>query len=844
MSNIDDITEAETRKRYIDTDLKRLGWILSGPKADVSFEYPVENLGDVTGQKGFVDYVLFGADARPLAVIEAKKASVDPKVGREQAKQYADCLERKFGRRPVMFTTNGMETFYWDDKSAPPRKVSGVFSKDDLTKLLNRRDELERNNIKLNQVPIDENITGRVYQMEAIRAICSNIMNCRRKSLLVMATGTGKTRTAASLTDVLSRAGYVTNILFLADRTALVKQAKEAFKDYLKDMSLCNLCSNKDDKNARVVFSTYPTILNAIDRTKTPDGNPLYTPAHFDLIIIDESHRSIFKKYRAIFEYFDAMLVGLTATPKDDVDHNAYEFFDLPNYAPTYVYEYLIAVERDKVLVPYHTAKVSTKFQRDGIKYNDLSKEDKEKFDETFAEDNPFVDVEEDGGKFIDSSKLNKYVFNKNTVDTVLQNLMSMGIKVNGDKIGKTIIFAKNTPHADFIVERFNTLYPQYKGVCCQRIVCADTRAQGLIDEFKKPESPFRVAVSVDMMDTGIDVPEVVNLIFFKAVFSKTKFWQMIGRGTRLCKYLKCLDSANGEYTGKKYFLIFDYCQNFEFFDEHTNGFEMSGAITLTESIFRKRVKLSNYLQEAAFAEEKYQQWRSELIEEVFKQVSDLNPELTVVRLKRQSVEKFKVKDVYKYLSADDVNDLCENLGPLVFSDDPDEMAKRFDNLIFGYCGAMIRNQASALTQIRGRLIAVAKGLKKKVSIPQVNEKIGLITSMLEDSFWKNVGILDLENLRKELRELIKFLDDGEGWEPVIINMKDETVEVANGSGNAPGYNFETYRQKVESYLLAHQDSGAILKLRTNEPLNDEDRKEPYCCYYTFYEKISVFYQI
>ncbi|MBR1443893.1 MAG: DEAD/DEAH box helicase family protein, partial [Firmicutes bacterium] len=313
-----DISEFKTRKIYIDVDLKLMGWKFDGSDADVWEEYEVNNMNSVLGQKGYCDYVLFGRDGLPLAVIEAKRASKDPNVGRKQAVLYADCLEKKFGRRPMMFTSNGFETYFWDDKTGPQRKVSGFFTRSDLEKLMNRR-EMRK---KLSEIPINDKITDRYYQKEAIRAVCEHIEKGFRKALLVMATGTGKTRTASSLTDVLSRGGYITNVLFLADRTALVKQAKEDFRNYLPDMSLCNLCSNKDDRNARIIFSTYPTILNAIDNTKTKDGIPLFSPAHFDLIITDESHRSIFKKYRAIFEYFDAISVGLTATPKNDVDRN------------------------------------------------------------------------------------------------------------------------------------------------------------------------------------------------------------------------------------------------------------------------------------------------------------------------------------------------------------------------------------------------------------------------------------------------------------------------------------------------------------------------------------------
>lgn len=398
----EDLSEFATRKRFIDVDLREMGWKLEGVDADVQVEYEVDGMAGKAGQKGYADYVLFGKDGLPLAVVEAKRASKDPNNGWKQAVLYADCLERKFGRRPMIFITNGFETYYWDDQTSPKRQVSGIFSKDDLQKLMNRRTE----RLKLETVPISDKITDRYYQKEAIRAVCGQIEKGFRKHLLVMATGTGKTRTASSLTDVLSRGKYVTNILFLADRTALVKQAKDDFKNYLPDMSLCNLCTNKDDRNARIVFSTYPTMLNAIDDTKTKDGQRLFTPAHFDIIIIDESHRSIFKKYRAIFQYFDAILVGLTATPKTDVDRNTYDFFEMEHGVPTYAYDYETAVYQDKVLVPYYNYEVKTKFLEEGITYDDLSEEDKARYEDDFTEDGVMPE-------FIPSAALNQFVFNE-----------------------------------------------------------------------------------------------------------------------------------------------------------------------------------------------------------------------------------------------------------------------------------------------------------------------------------------------------------------------------------------------------------------------------------------------
>ena len=809
-----DISEFTTRKQYIDIDLKFMGWTFDGTDANVWEEYEVNDMNGVLGQKGYADYVLFGKDGLPLAVIEAKRTSKDPNIGRKQAVLYADCLERKFGRRPMMFTTNGFETYFWDDQTSPQRKVSGFFTLGDLEKLMNRRNSRKN----LQNIAIDDKITDRYYQKGAIRAVCEHIENGFRKALLVMATGTGKTRTASSLTDVLSRGGYVTNILFLADRTALVKQAKDDFKNYLPDMSLCNLCSNKDDKNARIVFSTYPTILNAIDSTKTKDGIPLFSPAHFDLIITDESHRSIFKKYRAIFEYFDAIMVGLTATPKTEVDRNTYDFFEVENGVPTYAYDYETAVYTDHVLVPYYNYEVKTKFLEEGITYDDLSDEDKERYEEDFTEDGQMPD-------FIPSAQLNQFVFNEKTVDMVLQDLMERGIKVEGgDKLGKTIIFAQNKEHAEFIVKRFNQLYPKYNGTFAQRITCEDTYAQTVIDDFKQKDMPV-IAVSVDMMDTGVDVPSCVNLVFFKKVRSKTKFWQMIGRGTRLCKDLSCIDGIDGEYTDKRRFLIFDYCGNFEYFREHQNGYESTETKSLTENIFYKQTRLIFEMQDRNYADAEYQDFRSELVTLCNHEVCDLSYDLVSVRLKTEYVEKYKKPENWTALSDLNVLELERQVAPLIQNYDTDEFAKRFDNFMYGLMLANI-DKLPTMAYLKKQLCLTAESLEKKATIPQIQKKLTQIKEVQTEEFWKDINILTLEHMRKELRDLMQFLNDGVHRPKIFTNLEDSVMNQREGETLDAAYDFEDYRKKVNRYVEEHKNDEVIYKLNHNLPLMQEDYQE------------------
>ena len=598
-----------------------------------------------------------------------------------------------------------------------------------------------------------------------------------------------------------------------------MKQAKDDFKNYLPDMSLCNLCSNKDDRSARIVFSTYPTMLNAIDDMKAKDEQRMFTPAHFDLIIIDESHRSIFKKYRAIFEYFDAIMVGLTATPKTDVDRNTYDFFEMEHGVPTYAYDYETAVYQDHVLVPYYNYEVKTKFLEEGITYDDLSDEDKERYEEDFIEDGLMPD-------FIPSAQLNKFVFNETTVDTVLQDLMERGIRVaGGDRLGKTIIFAQNKRHAEFILERFNKLYPKYRGTFAQRVICDDTYAQTIIDDFKIPEKDPIIAVSVDMMDTGIDVPECVNLVFFKKVRSKTKFWQMIGRGTRLSKELTCIDQIDGEYTAKRRFLIFDYCGNFEYFRAHKEDFESRETKTLSENIFGKQIRIAVALQESAFAGDDYQSWRSELVETCYSQVLALNTDLIAVRLHIQSVEKYKKPGAFNYISEGDKGELMQQIAPIVHLDDNDEFAKRFDNFMYGLVIAQIE-QMPSLKNAQKQLRDIGTLLERKVSIPQVKAKLPIIKEVNTDAFWNANDVLLYERVRKELRELIKFLNDVDPRKPIITRLSDPIIDQKEGDPMEPGYDFEDYRAKVNRYVNENGNALAIYKLTHNIPLSAADYRE------------------
>lgn len=589
-----EFSEAETRLHLINIDLKEAGW--NNLSEGRELEFPVKGMPitkDNPNGNGYVDYVLWGSDGKPLALVEAKRTSKDVEIGKHQAYLYANCLEEMYGQRPIIFYTNGYDTRLWDDTFyAGSRRVHGFYTQDELQWLIQQRGS--RKDIR--QAKVDTAIAGRPYQIEAIKRTAETFVTDsqeglrgnKRNALLVMATGSGKTRVSAALVDVLFKNNWAKRVLFLADRNALVTQAKRSFSEHLNDLSSVDLTQEKENDTTRLVFSTYQSMMNKIDNSFTEDER-FYGVGHFDLIVIDEAHRSIYNRYKAIFEYFDSLLVGLTATPKDSIDHNTFELFDCGSGDPTFSYELEEAVSSN-YLVPFENLDVSTKFLREGIKYAQLSAEEKAKYEETFRDSTT--------GQFPDeirSSAINKWLFNKDTVYKVLDQLMEKGLRIEGgDKLGRTIIFAVNQKHAQFIEDCFKERYPEQPSNFIATIHTQVSHAESMIRAFcnQEEEKLPQIAVSVDMMDTGIDAPRVLNLVFFKVVRSYAKFWQMIGRGTRLCP------DVFGYKQPKEKFLIFDVCQNFDFFSIEQNG--KSGTIgkPLTQRIFESRLQLSRLLAE------------------------------------------------------------------------------------------------------------------------------------------------------------------------------------------------------------------------------------------------------
>jgi type I restriction enzyme R subunit len=812
-----DYSEAETRDYFIDLLLKEAGWHLDAK----NFEIEVSGMPNETGI-GFVDYVLWGDDGKPLALVEAKRTRKDATAGQQQAKLYADCLQAQFGQRPIIFYSNGYEHWIWDDASYPTRAVQGFFKKQELDLLVQRRSSRK----KLADAVINPDIIERYYQNRAVRRIGETLeVENQRKALLVMATGSGKTRTVIALADVLMRCNWAKRILFLADRVALVRQAVNAFKIHLPDSSPVNLVTEKHT-DGRVFVSTYPTMMGLID--DAADGQRRFGVGHFDLIIIDEAHRSVYQKYRAIFEYFDAMLVGLTATPKDEIDHNTYGLFDLESGVPTDVYGLDEAVA-EGYLVPPHAISVPLKYQREGIQYKDLSEEEKEQWDA--------LEWDEDGNvpDGVDSAALNKWLFNTDTVDKVLAHLMTHGEKVaGGDRLGKTIIFAKNNAHADFIADRFNANYPHYRGDFARVVTYKTEYAQSLIDAFAMKDDMPHIAISVDMLDTGIDVPEVVNLVFFKIIRSKTKFWQMIGRGTRLCPDLY------GPGQHKQFFNVFDYCQNLEFFSQELPPDEGRSPVALGTRLFRARLEMIAELDKrvasgAHVAEARADyggaltdaQLRGELSGFLHQQVAAMNVDNFVVRPKRKSVEKFAKLESWHTLDADSLQELSTQVADLPTALlDNDEEAKRFDMLVLRAQLAILQAMPGFVA-LREQMQAIASALEEQDAIPAIKAEMVLIQAIAGDEWWIDVTIAMLENARKRLRALVKLIEKSKK-NIVYTDFEDELGESTAVvlPGIATGMNLAKFKDKARQFLRAHESHLSLQRLRRNQPLTPSDLDE------------------
>lgn len=786
------ISEQKTRYSLIDPQLKKAGWNLSD-RTQVGFEIPVAGY-DATPSEGITDYCLYRSNGDVLGVVEAKRTSRDARVGQQQVLDYVTAIEKKQSFRPFAFMANGDDIFFWESDTTAPRRIAGFFSRDNLETLL----FLKQNKLPLNSITINEKIVDRSYQVEAIRRISEAIeVKKKRKALLVMATGTGKTRTIMGLIDVFLRAHAAKHVLFLADRDALVDQAlTDGFKVYLPNESRSRIRTYATEKNARVYVSTLQTLEICYDK---------FTPADFDMIITDECHRSIYNKFTDILAYFDGIQIGLTATPAEFVDRDTFKFFDCDGNAPTFLYTYDQAV-KDDYLADFNVYAAQTKFQRKGIKGIDLSEEDRKSLQERGIEPDT-IDFE--------GTDLERKVTNKDTLRNQWEEFMDVCLKdATGQLPGKTIVFAITHKHAMRLAETFDDMYPEHQGKLVQVIDSKMERAKELIDNFKKQDMP-RIAISVDMLDTGIDIPEVVNLAFMKAVNSQIKFWQMIGRGTRhhkACKYLKWLPNSN-----KEDFLIVDYWENFEHFQMMPKEDEGKGQIPVLVTIFNTRLqKLSYFLGDQS-------------CEDAKRIIKDLRADITRIPLQSFSVKKvFKEvsdaweDDFWNYITPDKLEFLRLKVAPLLRYVPGVRPAEAFFISKMERCG-LAKIQKRDLKTHRDS-IREDVGLLP-TNIAEVAARRTYVDAILTNVFWENLTLASLDEAKEVLATLMKFkreklsivielgLDDiieSRKW--VVVRKDSQKIYV------------DEYRKKVEEKIIEITDKHpTINKLKAGEKVEVND---------------------
>ncbi len=792
------LNESQTRRRHIDEQLLLAGWdVGKAGKSTEQVGQEIKVLGmPTTSGEGIADYVLWGDDGKPLAVIEAKRTAKDSKEGRTQASLYADCLEKMFSQRPVIFYTNGVDIFLWDDaQNYSPRKIYGYYSKDSLEYLVRQRVGKK----PLASVAPNHAIADRLYQLEAVRRVGDRFTDGHRKALLVQATGTGKTRVAISICDVLINAGWARRILFLCDRKELRKQAKNAFTEFLPGEPLVIVSSDtSSDRNKRIYLATYPAMMECFES---------FDPGFFDLIIADESHRSIYNRFRDLFLYFDALEVGLTATPVDFIDRNTYGLFGCEEKLPTSNFGLEEAIHsRPPYLVPPRVVTDTTKFLRDGIKYSQMTPEQRAQLEED--EDHPEAFEYK-------SEQIDRQIFNADTTRKILRKLMETGIRdATGSRIGKTIVFARSHLHAEHLEDVFVKTYPQYGGKFCRIIDNQEPRAEALIEEFKDKESELTVAISVDMLDTGIDVPELVNLVFAKPIKSKVKFWQMIGRGTRLCKNL----FGPGQH--KTEFLVFDPWDNCRFFDEKYVEKDPKPKASLLQQLFEARVALAQAALDA-MNEPVFQATVGLLVQDI----QDARASRSIdVRDHAKELEQLGQREAIAPFAAVIKADLLQ-IAPLMQWRNirGEEDAYRFDLLMTRLEEAVLRS-APRVADLKGRVEEQVELLMKNQN--PVKAKAATILAVRSKEFWQSVTVPALEGVRTELRGIMKYQEA-----PAVTRVGPKTIDIDDLGEDrgeyAPQYEglaLVEYTRRVESVLTLHfSDNVTLRKVKARKAIPEEE---------------------
>lgn len=787
-----DLNEVQTRKKLIDVLLEQAGWEVCGSK--VVKEYKIENYKGENGKVGFADYVLLDKKENPIAVVEAKRTMVDPYVGQQQAKSYADGIQAQTGIRPIIYFTNGYETHMWDDKYSAPRLVWGFYTLEDLEYEMFKH----KNKRLLSSIKIDTNISGRSYQIEGIKSVYEKFEKGHRKSLVVMATGCGKTRTSISLVKGMIEANHVKRVLFLADRDELVKQAsrdKSSFKTFMPNTPQMRITSKtSQDRESVLYFSTYQTMINYYHE---------FSVGFFDLIICDEAHRSIYKVYKDIVNYFDAYIVGLTATPVGFINRNTFTCFDCGDKDPTFSYSYEEAVNhRPQYLLKYRAKDASTEFLGKGIRWNNLNEDQKRDLEENGLDEEQ-IDF--------DKNALEEFVSNKDTNRKILQNLMENGIKVK-DEIGKTIVFAKNKNHATLLLKLFDEMYPQYNGDLAAIIHSDIKNKDDVLKRFKEEQRP-KIAISVDMLDTGVDVPEVVNLVFAKPIYSKVKFLQMIGRGTRLCPDLF------GDGEDKEEFYIFDHWQNFEFFEEKPEGIVPREAKSSLQTRFESRVKLLEILKSESLEEEV-----NNIVNLIREDIDSLPEKSVEIRKNKKLIESLKPDKVWANIDKNLIDKLMKNIAPLMSWVDVSEHrdAILFDNSMYKMQILKINEDPKIITHVSK---VVGDLSRLNTTMNQFNGVRDYVKELLKIEKWGSLNYKELEEIRLLLRDLMKYKSKNSKTF-VEIDIKDSTMLVKDieTSDNYGQVNVDAYIERVKKSLEEEMNMNLVIqKIRKGKEITTKE---------------------
>lgn len=802
--------EKLTRKEIIDNRLKQAGWNVTDrtqviEEFFITVENNVVNEPTTAYSSEFSDYVLLGKDGKPLAVVEAKKSSVDARIGEEQAKQYAYNIQKQFScDLPFCMYTNGHDIFFWDLENYAPRKIFAFPTRTDLERMV----FIRKNKKPLADELINTNIAGRPYQIQAIRAVFEAMEERKRKFLLIMATGTGKTRTCIAMVDGLMRAGWISRVLFLVDRIALRDQAVEAFKDNAPQYTVWpQTGETKIVTDRRVYVSTYPTMLNIIEEENL-------SPHFFDLIVIDESHRSIYNVYQNILSYFNSVILGLTATPTDAVDHNTFELFDCEDGLPTFAYTFEDAVNnKPPYLSNFEVMKLTTKFQQEGIHLNTISEDDQKKL---IAEGKDPTEINFEG------TDIEKAVTNKGTNALIVREFWEECIKdPNGVLPGKTIFFCMTMKHARRIKEIFDQFYPQGAGEIAKVIVSDDPRVYGkggLLDQFKNNDFP-RVAISVDMLDTGIDIPELVNLVFAKPVFSYTKFWQMIGRGTRV---LNPNDRRSWCHDKDK-FLIIDCWDNFEYFKLNPKGKEIKSQTALPIRLFKMR------LEKLKVAKERNNEIAESEKLELEKLINALPKNNVVVQDNATDLEKVYEPKFWENLTDDKIDFLDQTIAPILRAlSSVDFKAMRFEKDIVEFSVAQLHNESQDIENLKEIIVEQIAELPLNIGV--VSKEKEIINKALKNSFWVNPTETDLKKVIDKVAPLMRYRQrfDG-GDEQESLNLKDVTYkkEMIEFGPENELVSVSRYKEMVEEMVQQLADQNPILKkIKSGEEISEDELKE------------------